>query len=75
MSAIYETLFRNENSKIISTFEQIYFCGWKYHPSQQVPKERGSAEVSLRDIKKEIEGMGGETEFGEIEEEGEVESD
>ncbi|CAK92966.1 unnamed protein product (macronuclear) [Paramecium tetraurelia] len=54
VSAIYESLFKNENMKVNSTFEQIYFSAWKYHESQSKPKSRGSATVSLQQLEKEI---------------------
>ncbi|CAD8164357.1 unnamed protein product [Paramecium pentaurelia] len=54
VSAIYESLFKNENMKVNSTFEQIYFSAWKYHESQAKPKSRGSATVSLQQLQKEI---------------------
>ena len=56
-AAIYQSLFKNKEdpSKIFSTFEYINFLGWKYHESQQKPKQRGSAEFSLKDLQKEIE--------------------
>ncbi|CAD8068867.1 unnamed protein product [Paramecium sonneborni] len=57
VSAIYESLFKNENMKVNSTFEQIYFSAWKYHESQAKPKSRGSATVSLEQLQTEIHQM------------------
>jgi hypothetical protein len=57
VAAIYDSLFRSEKdpNKIFATFQLINFLGWRYHESQQKPKQRGSAEFSLKILQKEIE--------------------
>lgn len=77
--AIYDNLFEiekesnNQNRIVRSTFEDIYFLGWKYHESQQKPKKKGSATFSLKDLSKEIGEIDKEVEkkirYGEIGEE------
>lgn len=39
---------------ILATFEVGSFISWKFHPSQPKPKQRGSAEVNLKDIASEV---------------------
>ena len=41
----------NENSGISATFQILYMTGWSQSSNQQRPKERGSATVSLSDLK------------------------
>lgn len=73
-AAIYDNLFRyqkDEKKLVVSTFEEIYFLGWKYHENQQKPKKRGTAEFSLKELQKEIIELEGEknaskVEYGEI---------
>lgn len=77
--AIYDNLFEieretSDQSRIVrSTFEDIYFLGWKYHESQQKPKKKGTATFSLKDLSKEIVEIDKEVEkkiqYGEIGEE------
>lgn len=74
--AIYDQMFEyvlsETNDKMVcSTFEEVYFLGWKYHESQQKPKKRGSAEFSLKDLHKEMKEIDQETkiEYGELHEE------
>ena len=85
-AAIYENIFPYTDEKvegikpISSTFEEVYFLGWKYHESQQKPKKRGTAQFSLKDLQKEIVEIEGEknaskVEYGEICESEEEEKD
>ncbi|KAL0281222.1 UNVERIFIED_CONTAM: hypothetical protein PYX00_002273 [Menopon gallinae] len=47
-SAIYE---EEKNMKAVNaTFQIIYFIGWKPDPSQPQPLQRGSADMSLKDL-------------------------
>jgi NADH dehydrogenase [ubiquinone] 1 alpha subcomplex assembly factor 5 len=64
VAAIYDSLFRSQRypDKVYASFHIINFLGWKYHESQQKPKERGSAEFSLKVLQKEIEESGDPTE-------------
>ncbi|KAM3140915.1 hypothetical protein pb186bvf_006926 [Paramecium bursaria] len=75
MTSIYESLFKIDN-ETQSTFEFIHFTGWKYHESQRKPLKRGSAEVSLKSLKEELEQVSGnQLEYGEIEEDQSIKSD
>ncbi|ETV84125.1 hypothetical protein H257_03435 [Aphanomyces astaci] len=49
-AAIYQAMFGNEDGSVPVTFQVIYFIGWSPHQSQQKPKARGSATVSLKDL-------------------------
>jgi len=49
-SAVYQELYRNEDGTIPATFQVIYMIGWKPGPNQPKPLERGSAEMSLKNI-------------------------
>lgn len=62
-SAIYKEMYGGNDPKndtnnqgIPATFQIIYFVGWKPHASQPQPLPRGSAQVSLKDLGKIIEG-------------------
>ncbi|XP_030369086.1 arginine-hydroxylase NDUFAF5, mitochondrial [Scaptodrosophila lebanonensis] len=58
-SAIYQELYAKPNEKgVPATFQIIYFVGWKPGPNQPQPLERGTGEVSLKDLGKVIEGVG-----------------
>lgn len=48
-AAIYQDMYR-KNDGITATFQVIYFVGWKPCPSQPKPAERGSADVSFKDL-------------------------
>ncbi|UYV66198.1 NDUFAF5 [Cordylochernes scorpioides] len=50
-ASIYRELYGDKES-IPATFEILYFIGWKPHPSQPKPLQRGSAQISLKDIGK-----------------------
>nr|CAG4642644.1 EOG090X09JT [Evadne anonyx] len=49
-SAIYKELYGNADGTIPATFQVIYMIGWKPDPSQPKPLERGSGNVSMKDI-------------------------
>nr|CAG4650311.1 EOG090X09JT [Sida crystallina] len=49
-SAIYKELYGNADGSIPATFQIIYMIGWKPDPSQPKALERGSGNVSLKDI-------------------------
>jgi len=60
-SAIYDEMYKKINpetneSGVHATFQVIYFVGWKPHHSQPQPLERGTANVSLKDLGKIISG-------------------
>jgi len=52
---IYKDLYGTDKG-IPATFQIIYLVGWKPCASQPQPLERGSANVSLKDLSKVIEG-------------------
>lgn len=60
-SAIYSEMYPKPNPDnkdeigVHATFQIIYFVGWKADKSQPQPLERGSANVSLKDLGKIIE--------------------
>lgn len=54
-SAIYDQLYgkvrKEDGSRYVpATFQIIYMVGWKPHESQPKPIQRGSGEISLKDI-------------------------
>lgn len=50
-AAIYQELYGDpEDGSIPATFQLIYLTGWSPHESQQRPLERGSAQLSLKDL-------------------------
>lgn len=54
-SAIYDQLYgkvKDEDGSryVPATFQIIYMVGWKPHESQPKPIQRGSGEISLKDI-------------------------
>lgn len=48
-ASIYKELYGDEKG-IPATFQIIYFLGWKPDPSQPKPLERGSGEISIKDL-------------------------
>lgn len=52
--AIYNELYgkvKEDGTKYVpATFQVIYMLGWKPDPSQPKPKQRGSGQVSLKDL-------------------------
>lgn len=58
-SAIYNELYAKPNTKgVPATFQIIYLVGWKPGPNQPQPLERGTGEVSLKDLGNVIEKGG-----------------
>ena len=53
-ASIYKDLYGKDNG-ISATFQIIYFVGWKPAPNQPKPLERGSGELSLKDLGKMME--------------------
>ena len=53
---IYRALHGNEDGSIPATFRMIYMIGWKEGVGQPEPLERGSGQVSIKDL---LEGSGG----------------
>lgn len=55
-ASIYKELYgktkENNTSYVPATFQIIYMLGWKPDPSQPKPLERGTGEVSLKDLYK-----------------------
>lgn len=56
-AAIYQQLYGKQDpesgrSSVTATFQIINMLGWKPHPKQPKPLERGSADVSLKDLYK-----------------------
>lgn len=47
--AIYKSMHGNDDGTVPATFRVIFMIGWKPHPDQPKPLERGSAEFSLKD--------------------------
>eukprot|EP00898_Chlorokybus_atmophyticus_P006440 jgi/Chlat1/6798/Chrsp51S00506 len=54
-AAAYQAMFGDENGYVPATYEVIYMAGWSPHDSQQKPKRRGSATVSMEDLQSMIE--------------------
>jgi NADH dehydrogenase [ubiquinone] 1 alpha subcomplex assembly factor 5 len=49
-AAIYNQLYGFPDGSVPATFQVIYFIGWAPHESQQKPKKRGSAKVSMKTL-------------------------
>ncbi|KAI9313277.1 S-adenosyl-L-methionine-dependent methyltransferase [Dichotomocladium elegans] len=49
-AAIYKELHGNPDGSVPATFQIIYMIGWKPSPSTPLPKKRGSATASLKDV-------------------------
>ncbi|SAL98377.1 hypothetical protein [Absidia glauca] len=49
-ASIYKELHGNEDGTIPATFQVIYMIGWKPSESTPLPKKRGSANASLKDV-------------------------
>lgn len=43
-------LYGNEDGTVPATFQIIYLIGWKSDPSQPKPLERGTGNISIKDI-------------------------
>lgn len=49
-AAAYKALYGKEDGRVPATFQVVYMIGWCPHESQQKPKERGSAQFSLKEF-------------------------
>ncbi|KAI9301963.1 hypothetical protein BJ944DRAFT_168145, partial [Cunninghamella echinulata] len=49
-ASIYKELHGNEDGTIPATFQIIYMIGWKPSENTPLPKKRGSANASLKDV-------------------------
>jgi len=49
-ASIYKSMFGNPDGSVPATFQVLYMIGWAPHSSQQKPKRRGSATVSLKSL-------------------------
>lgn len=47
---IYKALHKNEDGSLPASFRILYMIGWKYSPDQPQPLERGSGDISLKDV-------------------------
>lgn len=56
-AAIYQNMYGKPEG-IPATFQVIYLVAWKPFPNQPQPLERGSGDVSLKDLGKVIEQKG-----------------
>jgi NADH dehydrogenase [ubiquinone] 1 alpha subcomplex assembly factor 5 len=63
-----ENISINKKEYVFLTMEITSFITWKYHESQQKPKERGSADFSLKEFAKEVfdEGLDPTIRYGRI---------
>ena len=43
-------MYGNEDGTVPATFQIIYLIGWKPDPSQPKPLDRGSGNISMKDI-------------------------
>lgn len=50
-ASIYKDLYGKDEG-VAATFQIIYFVGWKPAPNQPKPLERGSGQMSLKDLDK-----------------------
>ncbi|XP_059479981.1 arginine-hydroxylase NDUFAF5, mitochondrial [Neocloeon triangulifer] len=48
-ASIYKEMYGDDKG-VPATFQVIYFLGWKPDPSQPKPLERGSGEISIKDL-------------------------
>lgn len=49
-ASIYQQLYGKDDGTVPATFHILSFIGWKPHPSQAKPAERGSQTVSFKDL-------------------------
>ncbi|OQV21409.1 NADH dehydrogenase [ubiquinone] 1 alpha subcomplex assembly factor 5 [Hypsibius exemplaris] len=49
-ASIYRENYGHKDGSVPATFQILYLIGWKPHPSQAAPAERGSATVSLKEL-------------------------
>eukprot|EP00192_Tetraselmis_astigmatica_P024956 CAMPEP_0117695686 /NCGR_PEP_ID=MMETSP0804-20121206/28272_1 /TAXON_ID=1074897 /ORGANISM="Tetraselmis astigmatica, Strain CCMP880" /LENGTH=187 /DNA_ID=CAMNT_0005509775 /DNA_START=306 /DNA_END=869 /DNA_ORIENTATION=+ len=62
-AAVYQSMGtageeHSEEATITATFQVVYMAGWSPHPSQQKPKQRGSATASLADLESNLADIG-----------------
>jgi len=50
--SIYKSLYSNADGSVPATFQVIYIIGWNPDFKQPIPKPRGSAQYSLKDLSK-----------------------
>ncbi len=53
VAAVYESLYGDDHG-VVATFQIIFLSGWAPHESQPTSKPRGSADVSLADLAKDL---------------------
>ncbi len=46
---LYQERYRDEEGRVTATVELVFLTGWKPHPSQPKPAQRGSGQVSFID--------------------------
>ncbi|XP_055347222.1 arginine-hydroxylase NDUFAF5, mitochondrial-like [Paramacrobiotus metropolitanus] len=49
-ASLYRENYGNKDGHVPATFQILYMIGWKPHESQRKPAERGSGQVSLKDL-------------------------
>jgi NADH dehydrogenase [ubiquinone] 1 alpha subcomplex assembly factor 5 len=49
-ASAYQTLYGNEDGTIPATFQVFFLTGWHPSEAQQKPKERGTGEISLKNL-------------------------
>ena len=58
-AAIYQQLYGDpEDGSVPASFQIIYLTGWSPHESQQRPLARGSGQISLKDLEKDLSELG-----------------
>ena len=58
-SAIYAEMYADPvDGSIPASFQLIYMTGWSPHDSQQRPLPRGSGQISLKDLNKDLKDLG-----------------
>ncbi|KAG0433127.1 hypothetical protein HPB47_020214, partial [Ixodes persulcatus] len=49
-ASVYQQLYGKDDGTVPATFHILSFIGWKPHPSQAKPAQRGSQNVSFKDL-------------------------
>ena len=57
-ASIYAEMYAEEDGSIPASFQIIYLTGWSPHESQQRPLPRGSGQISLKDLEKDLTDLG-----------------
>ena len=52
------TMYADADGTVPATFQVIYLTGWSPHESQQRPLPRGSGQISLKDLNKDLKDLG-----------------